>query len=177
MVVVEDLRIGETIVTASGDVRPVKWLGYQRVEQAVSADPSSWPVRVRAGAFADQMPSSDLWLSPEHAVFVDDVLIPIRCLVNGHSIEHVRRENFTYWHVELDEHDVMIAEGMPVETLLCDAFSIFTFDNVADAEMPDGFAAPCAPVMTQGPVVSTVKARLRGRILSAAGQRARDYAI
>jgi Hint domain len=48
-----------------------------------------WPVRVRAAAFGKGMPRRDLWLSPDHAVFVDDVLIPVRHLINGITIAQV----------------------------------------------------------------------------------------
>ena len=43
---------------------PVVWVGHRRVREAS-------PVRVFAGAFGAGMPHRDLWLSPDHAIFID----------------------------------------------------------------------------------------------------------
>jgi hypothetical protein len=75
-------------------------------------------VRVAAGAFGPGAPSRDLFLSPDHAVFVDDMLVPIKELLNGTSIRQVDRGVVTYFHVELAQHDVLLAEGLPAESYL-----------------------------------------------------------
>jgi len=78
----------------------------------------AWPVRVRAGAFGPGMPVRDLLLSPDHAVFVEGTLIPVRYLVNGASIAQEERDSITYYHVELPAHDVLLAERLPCESYL-----------------------------------------------------------
>jgi hypothetical protein len=75
-------------------------------------------VRVVAGAFGGGLPGRDLWLSPDHAVLVGEVLIPIRYLVNGATIVQVAVDAVTYWHVELERHEVIVAEGLPCESYL-----------------------------------------------------------
>jgi hypothetical protein len=77
-----------------------------------------WPVRIAAGAFAEGQPLRDLLLSPDHAVFVGGVLIPVKYLINGRSIAQIPVERITYYHVELPRHDVLLAEGLPVESYL-----------------------------------------------------------
>ena len=98
------------------------------------AEPAAvWPVRVRAGAFAEGVPCRDVWLSPDHAVFADGVLIAAKHLVNGVTV--VRDLGFAlvrYFHVELARHDVMIAEGLAVETYL-DTGNRGIFDNAVRA--------------------------------------------
>ena len=64
------------------------------------------------------MPHRDCLLSPDHAVFIDNALIPIRHLVNGRSIVQERVDEVTYYHVELPPHDVVVAEGLPCESYL-----------------------------------------------------------
>jgi hypothetical protein len=64
------------------------------------------------------MPYRDLFLSPDHAVFFEGVLIPIKHLTNGSSIVQVPVDEVTYYHVELPEHDVLLAEGLPTESYL-----------------------------------------------------------
>ena len=89
-------------------------------------------MRVRAGAFDDAQPSRDLWLSPDHAVHVDGVLIPIKHLLNGTSIAQVAVDEVIYYHVELPHHDVLLAEGLPAESYL-DTGDRRSFDNSAQA--------------------------------------------
>jgi Hint domain len=90
--------------------------------------PPPWPVPVRAGAFQDGIPHRDLWLSPDHAVYVGDVLIPIKHLINGTSIRQVPMDDVTYHHVVLDQHDMLLAEGLPCESYL-DTCDRSNFDN------------------------------------------------
>jgi hypothetical protein len=126
---VEALSVGDNVVTASGHARPIVWIGHRVVDCLRHPDRRKvWPVLVRAGAFADSAPHRDLWLSPDHAVFVDDVLIPIRHLINGASIEQVPTETVAYYHVELAQHDVLLAEGLPAESYL-DTGNRCTFTN------------------------------------------------
>ena len=77
-----------------------------------------WPVRVRAGALGAGSPERDLWLSPDHAVFVEGVLIPVRYLIDGIGVAQMTVETITYYHVELARHNVMLAEALPVESYL-----------------------------------------------------------
>jgi hypothetical protein len=97
----------------------VLWLGHRTVD--CSRHPRPWdvmPVRVAAHAFGANQPSADLLLSPDHSVFIDGVLIPIRYLLNGATIVQETVEQVTYWHVELDHHDVLLAEGLTCESYL-----------------------------------------------------------
>ena len=71
-----------------------------------------------AHAFGDGRPRRSLVLSPDHAVFVEDVLIPIRYLENGTTVAQIKVDAITYYHIELPRHDVVLAEGMPAESYL-----------------------------------------------------------
>jgi hypothetical protein len=75
-------------------------------------------VRVRAGAFGSGAPHRDLLLSPDHAVQIDGVLIPVRYLINGATVAQQPAGRITYWHVELERHDILRAEGLPCESYL-----------------------------------------------------------
>lgn len=118
-VAVENLREGAEAVLAAGGHATIKWIGHRIVDCARHPCPADvWPVRVSQGAFAENAPSQDLILSPDHSVFIDGVLIPIRYLLNGATIRQEARETVTYWHVELNRHDVILAEGLPCESFL-----------------------------------------------------------
>jgi Hint domain len=125
---VEKLAIGDLIETLNG-LQPVKWIGRRKYKKVVS---SSWhasiaPIRVTSFSLDDQYPLRDLYLSPGHCLFIDGVLIPVEYLVNGRSIA-VMDESVavTYFHIELDSHEVIFAEGAPVETLLGSGREVFS---------------------------------------------------
>jgi hypothetical protein len=118
---VEDLTIGTLVETLNGPL-PVKWIGRQTFRK----DSPSWhwsvaPIRVAGLALSDRYPRRDLYLSPHHSLFIDGFLIPVERLVNGRSIALAAlndRDVIDYFHIELEAHEVVFAEGAPVETLL-----------------------------------------------------------
>ncbi len=162
-VAVEALRIGDLVRTASGALRPVRWIGRREIDLLRHPDPHTVrPISVSAGAFGRRTPSRDLFLSPEHAVFADGVLIPVGDLVNGTSIAQTAPEAVTYWHVELDQHDVMLAEGLPVESYL-DTGNRAEFCDSGVWAMAAFATSPCAPVRRQGAVLETLRRRIDQR--------------
>jgi len=117
---VEDLTIGALVETLNGPL-PVKWIGHQSFRK----DSPFWhwsvaPIRIARFALGDQYPRRDLYLSPGHSLFVDGFLIPVQWLVNGRSIALAAmddRKVIDYFHIELETHEVVFAEGAPAETL------------------------------------------------------------
>ena len=177
---VEELAVGAPVRTWFGGTAAVAWIGHRRIDCRTHPKPEQvWPVRVRAGAFGPGLPGRDLWLSPGHAVFVDDVLIPIGRLVNGGTIRQEPRDTVTYHHIELPQHDLLLAEGLAAESYL-DAGDRANFANgdgamrlFPDLSAPSPDAATlwemhgCAPLIVTGPQVDTVRDRLRGRSAAA----------
>lgn len=147
-VAVETLSIGDMVLTAEGEAKPVRWIGRQTV-CTLFADPIRvLPIRIAAGALAECLPARDLLVSPDHAILVDDVLIQAAALVNDTTI---RREDavpttFTYYHVELADHALILAEGVPAETFV-DNVDRLSFDNWDEHEALYGAEAPI-PEMT-----------------------------
>ncbi|MCB8883291.1 Hint domain-containing protein [Acidisoma cellulosilytica] len=173
LIAVEDLRPGILVVTADDRVESVQWIGHRDVDCARHPNPRAvWPVRILAGAFGAGMPVRDLYLSPDHAIFAEGALIPVKHLIDGHSIAQMPVETVTYFHVELTGHDVLLAEGLPVESYL-DKGDRSSFANTvgavrlhpawgADARDLTLFqdAAGYAPLVVTGPVVERLRARL-----------------
>ncbi|HET9019721.1 MAG TPA: Hint domain-containing protein [Acetobacteraceae bacterium] len=114
-VAVERLRRGMVVSTAFQGSAVVRWVGQRRI---APAGPRAWPVRIAAHAIAAGRPRRDLFLSPDHAVFLDGALIPAHALVNGASITRHSVACATYVHVELAVHDLLLAEGLPAESYL-----------------------------------------------------------
>ncbi len=129
-------------------------------------------MRVAADAFGPGLPRRSLELSPDHAVFVDDVLVPIRFLQNGQTIAQIQVPNVSYWHVELDRHDVLFAENLPCESFL-DVGNRAAFENAGKTiHMHPDFAVrawdgdACAPLVVAGLQLERVRARLNERLLA-----------
>ena len=116
---VERLRVGDVAVTASGQLRPIVWIGHRAIDISGYPDPAAVrPVRVVAGVSASGLPCRDLWLSPGHSVVSAGALIPISRLINGHSVAQNNEDSTEYWHVELDRHDTLLAEALPAKSYL-----------------------------------------------------------
>jgi hypothetical protein len=116
-IAVEALREGDLVPTLTGDApAPVVWIGRRDIGRDVHPEPSAvCPVRVAAGAFGKGLPRRDLYVSPDHAVYANGVLIPVKHLINGGSIRREERDHIRYFHVELPSREVIRAEGLPVE--------------------------------------------------------------
>jgi hypothetical protein len=174
-VTVEDLAVGDRLLTAEGRAAPVIWIGHRTVNCAAHPCPNDvMPVRVRRGAFAEGVPSRDLWLSPDHAIHAETCLIPVKHLLNGATIVQEQADSITYWHVELHRHDVILAEGLPCESYLDNggraAFAtggrvIELHPDFTPAERCEatGEAAACAPQRIAGPEFTAVDEALRAR--------------
>jgi hypothetical protein len=176
-VAVERLRAGDHVRTASGALRPIKWLGHRSIDCARARLPGDvLPVLVAKDAFGDNRPSRDLYLSPAHAVCIDvlgEILVPISALMNGATIRQIDVERVTYWHVELDSHDILLAEDLPAESYIDMGNRDFFVESgrVALAARPDASiearartaADFCRPFHVDGPVVEAARAQLAAR--------------
>lgn len=129
-IAVEDLQIGDLVLTASGRLRPVRWIGRRQLDMTRHVEPRKvQPIRISAGALAAGLPRRDLLVSPDHAMLLDGLLIPARLLLNDVTIRREERwRSVTYFHVELDSHDVLLAEGAAAESYL-DTGNRNTFEN------------------------------------------------
>ena len=138
---VETLQRGALVTTADGRTVPVTWLGRQTVSTRFGDPLRVLPIRIKAGALADNVPVRDLLLSPDHAILVEGALIQAGALINGTSIvrEKAVPEVFTYFHVEADGHALILAENTPAETFV-DNVDRLNFDNWAEhqALYPEG---------------------------------------
>ena len=91
------------------------------------------------------------------------------CLVNGTTITRVEVDEVTYWHVELDSHDVILAENLPAESYL-DMGNRCFFREADVVDLAAGPDAPvvahadfCRPYVDRGPLLDAVRARLAAR--------------
>ncbi|MHC8945123.1 Hint domain-containing protein [Advenella incenata] len=176
---VETLKAGDKVLTASGGVATVKWLGHRTLyknriptKDAVRA----FPILFKKDSIANNVPHRDLTLSPGHHVSFDGTLVPAMMLVNGQTIvQQFNTKVFEYFHVELEQFDIMLAEGVPAESYV-DTGNRSMFQNAADVAMnPDFGPAEGRPevegikVVQQGPVVEAIRKQLLARAQALTG--------
>ena len=102
---------------------PVQWIGRYSFRKR---DPSKpWvedvlPVRIARSALGPNVPHADLFVTARHSLLIDGVLAPAEMLINGTTIsrhEASETDELEYFHIKLESHDVIYAEGAPAETL------------------------------------------------------------
>jgi antigen 43 len=120
---VETIKVGDQVIAVVDGQRvakPVKWVGYRRLELDRHAKSAGLaPIRIKRGAMGDGLPARDLLVSQPHCMFIDGKLIPAKLLVNDMTIVHDSvLKTVEYYHIELDRHAVLIAEGVETESYL-----------------------------------------------------------
>ena len=141
VIAVERLREGDTVLTISGKPQVIQWIGCRTLDCNRHISPERVkPIRIAPHAFGENRPRRALLLSPDHSVFVEDVLIPIKHLLNDTTVTQIDVATVTYYHLELPRHDVVLAEGLPAETYL-ETGARFAFENGGGAmELHPNFA-------------------------------------
>jgi hypothetical protein len=172
-VCVESLKRGDLVTTADGRTVPVRWVGRQTIS-TIFADPLRvLPICIKAGALAENVPSRDLYVSPGHAMLIDDILVHASALVNGTSIVRAPApaQTFTYFHVELADHSLLLADNAPAESFI-DNVDRLAFDNWDEHEALGDEAAPLvemsyprAKAARQVPVAMRERLAARGQAL------------
>ena len=165
---VEDLAIGDLLPTMFGGLRPVQWIGRYSIKKS---DPAkAWakdalPVRIARSALAPNVPHADLYVTAHHSLLIDGALVPAQMLVNGTTITRYEPESdeLEFFHVKLESHDVVYAEGAPAETLLNVDESFVNFaDYLRRYGAPAREDGRCAPLVRIGG-----RAELKSRLRSA----------
>ena len=170
---VEALKPGDRVRTgAEGQsTHSVRWIGHRRVRCRSHPRPEEVrPIRIAPGAFGPGSPARPLRLSPDHAVFIDNVLIPVRYLTNGTTIAQENADTVTYYHVELADHALLLAEGLACESYL-DTGNRAAFANAGagPVQLHPEFARhiwsarSCAPLVLDGAELEAARSWLLDR--------------
>ncbi|SEO06351.1 Hint domain-containing protein [Salinihabitans flavidus] len=124
-VAVEDLRPGDSLVTRDRGFAPLRWIGTATITPC----PHTAPVCIPAGALGRNLPARDLHISPGHRIWMkndsfgaafasSEVLVPAEQLVGWRGVDRRRDPGrVDYIHLLLDAHHIIMADGLPVESL------------------------------------------------------------
>jgi hypothetical protein len=167
---IEDLAVGDMLPTVFGGARPVRWIARSSFKKS---DPSRpWardllPVRIARSALGPNVPRADLYVTRSHALFIDGILMQAGSLLNGTTItldETRERDELSYFHIKLEAHDVIYAEGVSCETMLNVDVNAANFsDYLQRYGAPVWGETPCVPIMSAGG-----RSEIRSRLRSAA---------
>jgi hypothetical protein len=166
---VERLAIGDNVITADGAVRPIRWIGRRSYAGRFARGSHVLPICIKAGALDVDQPRRDLWISPHHAMFLDSALIEAIDIINGVSIVQADRVGCVdYFHIELDTHDIIIAEGALSESFVDDdSRGIFQNAREFAALYPNIPAVRpvryCAPRLAFGPELEAARRQIAQR--------------
>jgi hypothetical protein len=168
---VEDLAVGDFLSTLFSGSSPIKWIASQSFEKADRERPwavKARPVRIARSALDDNVPNADLLLTAAHALFIDGVLVPAGDLVNGTTItldEADELDRLEYFHIKLENHGVIDAQGASCETLLGLSESDATFNDYVRKYGPqESSEIPCAPRLGFNGGRSELMSRLRSAL-------------
>ncbi len=169
-VAIEYLTTGARLLTYDGRLQALRWVGRRSYAGPfLQANTKLWPILIRAGALAEGVPARDLRVSATHAMYLEGMLVPAECLINGATI--LREEpgaQVEYFHLELDSHDVILAEGAPAESYI-DLDNRTLFSNAADYVSPMTMPLPAveyAPRTELGPALTALRTRLATRAVA-----------
>jgi hypothetical protein len=168
---IEGLAIGDLLPTKFGGLRPIQWIGRYPIRRSDPSKPwvkDALPVRIARSALAPDVPHTDLYVTGGHCLLIDGVLVPANMLINGTTITRCEAREYDkleYFHIKLESHDVIYAEGVPAETLFyVDECAVNFASYLRRYGMPIEQEARCAPLVEIWGRRAELKSRLRSAL-------------
>lgn len=161
---VEDLQIGDEIVTMDNGYQPVRWIGARELTATDLVDhPNLKPIRIEAGALGSDLPTRDLIVSPQHRIFIrsivaqrmfgaEEILVPAKKLVDLNGIDVDQSiNNVTYNHFLLQRHEIVFSNGAPTESMFTGVEALKSVSNAARREIAALFPEIVSPEFSPRP--------------------------
>jgi len=139
---VEDLQQGDWVMTADHGMNQIKWIGVSKIgAQTLAQHPKLRPIRIKKGALGCSTPAQDLYVSPQHRILVrskiaqrmfdePEVLVAAKHLIELEGIDIVGdTKDVEYYHILLDVHEILIANGAACESLYLGAQALKSVDR------------------------------------------------
>ncbi|WP_171134920.1 Hint domain-containing protein [Ruegeria sp. HKCCD7221] len=119
---VEELNPGDLVLTADHGLQPIRWIGSRKLDAIdLALNPKLLPICISQGALGNNVPSRDLFVSPQHRMVIsgwqEELLFGDHCflaaakhLVNGDTIYKCSITEVKYYHILFDQHEIIVAE-------------------------------------------------------------------
>ncbi|EBA11305.1 Hint domain-containing protein [Roseobacter sp. CCS2] len=145
---VEDLAIGDLVVTKDSGVQAIKWIGRKKVSaQRLATEQNLRPVRLLKDAFGDGIPCRDMMISPQHKILISDwraemyfasseILAPAKGLLNDRTIRIVNEPaDIEYIHMMFEKHEIVTVDNLRSESFFVGDNAVSTLDQEARHEL------------------------------------------
>jgi len=168
---IEDLAAGDLLPTVFRGicaVQSIRSYTVKRSDQTKAWTKTVLPVRIARSALGPDIPHADLCVTKAHALLIDGVLVPAGDLVNGTTItlyDARELDELEFFHIKLERHNVIYAEGAPCETVM--------HGDVSAVKGPEYFRrsghvkvqeAPCVPLLSFNGGRNELKSRFRSAL-------------
>lgn len=146
-IAVSELSAGDLVLTQDNGPQPIRWIGKRHLGRAeLQANPNFLPVMIKAGALAESVPERDLRVSPQHRILIrskiadrvhssEEVLVAAKHLLDLPLVEREAVNSVTYYHLAFDRHEIVFADGTPVESFYPGKMAIAALDTEARYEL------------------------------------------
>ncbi|PPB80198.1 Ca2+-binding RTX toxin-like protein [Albidovulum inexpectatum] len=147
-VAVEDLHVGDRVLTLDHGYQPIRWIGQKTLTGAdLRMAPNLRPVLIRRGALGSNRPLRDMRLSPQHRVLIacpeaelatgePQLLAPAIQLVGQPGIsQETPSDGVTYIHLLFDRHEIVLSEGIWSESFQPGQATLSDMDDDQRAEL------------------------------------------
>jgi hypothetical protein len=168
---VEDLSPGDLLPTVFGGICPVQWIARYSLKKSDPTKPwvkKMLPVRVARSALGFDVPRADLYVTRAHSLLINGVLVTAGSLINGTTItvyEPHELDELEFFHIKLERHNAIYAEGAPSETMINVEESAVNFTEYLNHYVrPTTQEAPCAPLLSCNSGRSEIRSRLRSAV-------------
>lgn len=148
---VENLRIGDPVVTRDNGVQHIRWTGLR----GFGADDLRYashlqPVLVLKDSLGDGVPERDMLVSPNHRLLVSndkalvhfdepEVLVAAKHLTGVKGVDAIETTAITYLHLMFDRHEVILADGVWTESFQPEDDTLAGLDNARRSEILEIF--------------------------------------
>ncbi len=168
---VEFLQAGMRLRTRDNGFQPIRWVGRSRVDGCGDLA----PVVIEAGALGAH---GRLVVSPNHRMLVGgwraelffgepEALVAAKALVDGAAIRFDPRPQVEYYHVLLDAHEVIYAEGAETESFYPGDIGVLSLNEAARAEIEAIFPGLLAGAQGYGGLARPELRRYEAAVMAA----------
>ena len=156
-VLVEQLRIGDKVITRDNGIQEIRWMGAKQMGwHDFAGNPHLRPIMVKAGSLGNGLPERDMMLSPNHRLLVandrtslyfdeHEVLVAAKHLIGGAGIHQVESVGTTYVHFMFDQHEVVLSNGAWTESFQPGDYTLKGLGNAQRNELMELFPDLKAP--------------------------------
>lgn len=145
---IEDLAVGDRVVTRDSGLQPIRWIGSTRLSAYhLARQPELRPISIRAGALGKGVPARDLRVSPQHRILIrsaiarrmfgaSEVLVAAKQLLQVEGVDIVADgAEVEYFHMLFARHEVVISNGAETESLYTGPQALMSVEDPAREEI------------------------------------------